>query len=358
MRYGPDEGIARAIQNAGNSFAMATLNRGVAYRFTATDTRDVKSVYLNWSSISAPGTVTLRIETIDATTGKPSGSLYDSNATKAFTPTSGWQNVAFDSLPTTGLTAGTEYAVVLLTTTGGTTMNILCSQNTTSYRYFPVAVMTATDGTTRSNFALAFGVPVGTIVFEDDVEEHVGWAPYASFGGSAVFGTLGVGMKVVVPANLTLSVIGVEWCYMQINGTPAGDLRIRIFDSSDSQLSNASATIDKDSILSGAGARLRIRFPAAVTMAAGTYRIVFDSASSANSSNCWSIYTVVYRAAALAPSNFCYTSTSDITAGTISWTNTTNEVPPLGLVLGDMTASGGGGSGLLTHPGMTGGIRG
>lgn len=103
--FGPVANSAAAAMAASGvvSYAMPTLNNGFSGRFMAYDTRDIKSVYVNFSSVSAPGTVELRIETIDNTTGKPSGTLYDANATKSFTPAAGWNTVTFDTLPTTGL---------------------------------------------------------------------------------------------------------------------------------------------------------------------------------------------------------------------------------------------------------------
>ncbi len=350
-KYGIDQILAnQALAGGTSTVAMAALNSGWCARFIAEDTRDIASVYFNWSSVASAGTVTLRIETIDATTGKPSGSLYDANASLAFTPVAGWQLCTFASLPTTGLTAGTEYAIVLLTTTGGTTQTLRSSISGSANSRYPAIVLTAADGTTRSNFAeVAGSVPICSVVYEDSVEELMAFCQFTTTTAYNAFGTAATGLKFVVPSGLTLSVAGVEIAILVRTGTPAGDLRLRIFNSSDSAVAGTTVTVDKDSLLNVNNRRTYFPFVAPVSLAAGTYRVVFDSASSANSSNCWTIRSMVARASSLVPAEFAQTSTADVTAGTISWTDTAAEQAMINLILDDVT---GGSSGGVTVPTM------
>src|SRR3990167_9425509 len=104
-----------------NTYAMAGLNVGFCARFPALNTLDITAIKIYWNAVTTPGTVEARIETMDAATGKPTGSLYDAAATKSFTPAVGLQTVTFDTPPSTGLTEGNMYGVVLLTTVAGTT---------------------------------------------------------------------------------------------------------------------------------------------------------------------------------------------------------------------------------------------
>lgn len=329
MAFGADV-VVRGMANAGgvSSFDMSALNKGWCARFTAPDTRDVASVYVNWSAVTAGGTVQVRIETIDATTGKPTGTLYDASASLSFTPVAGWQILTFASLPTTGLTAGTEYGVVLLTTTGGTNHALRShTAGATPGGAYPTDTLTATDGTTRSNFAESGGaVPVCTLVMEDSVEEILAMHPFATLTNYNLATTAAAGMKFVVPTGLTFSVLGVDVGSLAKVGTPAGDLRGRILNSSDAAVSGTTITVDKDSLITGVqGRRLFLPFVAPVSLSAGTYRLVFDSSGSANTSNCWRVFGAVARAAGNVPSSFIATNTSDVTAGTISWTDTATE---------------------------------
>lgn len=335
----PFDFVVTSAANAGGfptTVTMATLNNGYFARFMATDTRDIASVYIKWSAVTAAGTVQVRIETIDATTGKPSGSLYDASAAVSVTPTLGWQICTFASLPTAGLVAGTEYAVVVLTTVGGTTQTIAAYYTTST---LPGVVGSASDGTTRSNFAeLGSGSawPILSFVMEDSVEESLGCCPYGTSDITKnLFGTVGSGSKITVPTGMTFSVVGIDIGSITRVGTPAGDLRLRIF-SGNSAVTGTTVTVDKDSLANVNNKRIRVPF-AAVSLASGTYRIIADSASSANSSNCWRINTATARTASLVPSSSVATSTSDVTAGTITWADVTTDVSPVALVLDDIT---------------------
>lgn len=350
LNWGPDE-ASRIIATAGfTSFAMASLNTGWCTRFIAPDTRDVKSVNVNWATVATPGTVQVRIETIDATSGKPTGSLYDANAVLSFTPSAGWQTLTFASLPTTGLTAGTAYGVVLLTTVGGTTQTL---RSHSPGAVCPTSVLTAADGTTRTNFADVSGQPILSLIMEDDVEESVACCPFAIQSHYKIFGTQAAGMKFVVPANLTISVDAVEIGAIDKVGTPAGDLRVRIFNSSDAAVAGTTVTIDKDYLgLLSLARRARIPLLTPVSLTGGTYRVVLDSASSANSSNCWQLEASTGRSAAMVPSGWIATSTADVTAGTITWTDTNTDLPSIVLRLDNIpdVSAGGGGAPIIGSP--------
>lgn len=326
---------ALAANTAASTVVMSTLNNGWAGRFTAPDSRNIKSVWVNWSAVTAAGTVQLRIETVDTTTGKPTGTLYDINAVKSFTPVAGWQNVVFDTAPTTGLTAGTEFAVVLLTTAGGTTMTLRSHAGGSG---LPSAALIATDGTTRSNFAEVAGSnsPILTFVMDDNKEEFFACSPWAAVNNNNIFGTNAVAMKFTIPTGVNVLAAGIDSLMSRV-GTPAGDLRVRILDSSNTLVAGTSGTISRNSLTNVNGRRLRPSFPAVVTIAPGTYRIAFDSASSANSSNCWRLNSAVARASSNNPSGFSLSTTSDVTATPIVWTDTATELICAGLVVDDIT---------------------
>lgn len=348
-KLGPDHALDRIAISGVSSYAMASLNAGWCARFQATQTQDVISVRINWATVSAPGEITLRIETIDATTGKPTGTLYDANATIAFVPSAGWQTVTFASPPTTGLTVGTQYGVVMLTTTGGTTMTARGYTGADAYTSaYPIAVLTAADGTTRSNFAEVTGsVPICSLVMEDASEDPMGMCPYATSTTNNIFGTNAYALKAVTVG--TVSAAGIE-ARISATGTPAGDLRVRIFDSGDNVVSNSTVTMDKDSLISGvaSGRQIRAMFGGLASLAAGTYRVVFDSQSSANSSNCWRLISVIPASTGVDPSGYVLSSTTDVTAGPITWTDSaTAEQAPVRIIVDDITTSGSGSANLF-----------
>ena len=357
--WGGSRDIHTGVNNEFTTRAMAALNTGWCGRFIATQAKDIKSVRLRWTTVSAPGEVTLRIETIDMTTGKPTGTLYDANAViTGIVPAAGIQTYTFTTLPTTNLTAGSMYGVVLLTTTAGTTQTFTYA-NGSAFSAYPGAVLLATDGTTRANFVEENNsYPVLSFILDDDTEDFMGNTPYYSFGTNNIFTTNAAAAKIVVPTNVTLNIVGVAAIFTK-NGTPVGDLRLRILDSSDVLVTNSTVTADVDLIANINARWTRFMFTVVVALAPGTYRVNFDSASSANSGNSWALRSGSILNAAAAPSGNILSTTADVTAVPIVWTDdTTGQGPAVELLVDTLTATGGGGGGLLTNPGLGGGFRG
>lgn len=337
--------LAILASSGATTYAMAALNTGFCVRFTATSTNDIKSARIFWSSVSAPGTngITLRIETIDKATGKPSGTLYDANATITFTAASGIQTYTFATTPTTGLVVGDEYAIVLLTVVAGTTQTLGAYSSSAFLSTYPTIVLTAADGTTRTNFAeVASSIPMLSLIDDLDIEIPEAFLPFQTTTGTVqyVFSTTNfVAQKFII--NSTQNIAGVA-CMLIRTGTPAGDLRIRIFDSSNNVISGTTVTIDKDSLLNVTNRRIIIIFPAVVALIADTYRIVFDSSGSANSSNAFGLRPCSFLNSACV--NPWRLSTSSDAA---SWTDSTTAQVAVWLLLDNFVAGGGGGGKLI-----------
>mgnify|MGYP001573483013 CR=1 FL=1 len=328
--------------NALATFAMAGLNSGICLRFVATEAKDIASVKVVWSAVSAPGQVTVRIETIDMTTGKCTGTLYDANAVAtAVVPTVDVQTITLGAA-TTNLTAGTTYGVMILTTTGGTTQTIRYMSDVSGSIY-PNAVLTAADGTTRANLAeQAAGLPIMSFVMDDATETTMGNSPYWSRDNSSQINALkAAAVKMVIPANTTFTTSGVDAIFAR-NGTPAGDLRLRVMDASDNVVANTTVTADLDLMTATANRYTRFMFPASVDLVGGTYRLVWDCASCANDANDWALYGAQITSTGVAPSGFKISTTADRTAVPIVWSdNATGLGPPVRLIVDNVTASAG-----------------
>lgn len=326
------------------TFAMATLNKGWCARFRSNTTKDIKAVKIAWTSVASAGAVLVRIETIDMTTGKPTGTLYDAAAAKTVTPTAGWQTVTFDTLPTTGLTSGAWYGVVVLTTTGGTTQT-LASNFTNQGIGFWHHSLTATDGTSRTNFTEdddnAYArTPIVTFVLDDDTEETFGCAPsYVEDTNRHIYGAnYMAGVKFTVPFDCVVQ--GVQWHnVIDHDSSGFGDLRVRILDTSNVQITNATCTLDASMSYHIKGKRGSAWFDADVTLPAGTYRIVFDSASSPGLSEDWWLKSLAVPSAFVSTlMQPTYTSN-----GGTAWTEA-NAYAPIWLILDTVTESSAGGS--------------
>lgn len=328
--------IANFIDNSATTLTFTAANTGWCARFMATDTRDVLSVGVNFSAATTPGTATLRIETVDGTTGKPTGTLYDAAATKQFTPAVGWNVVTFDTPPSTGMTAGTMYAAVLLKDDAGTTCT-LRARIGESEGGLPSSCLTASDGSTRSNFAeVSQAQPICYFAMEGGAIESLGCCPGATVGSFLLSGSTKVGaLKVVLPTQVVVR--GIRFCGnagIARGGTPPNDLRVRILDSSHTAVANTTVTIDKDYLTGVTGRGLYIPLPS-VTLPAGTYRVAFDS-SGGDGSNYFSLNYLVLADNSLQSSAFAYSESTDSGA---NFTDYDTRQLPLGLELDSISAS-------------------
>jgi hypothetical protein len=332
---------AMANGNLATTFAMASLNSGWCAVHKARTTDDVISVYVNFSAITAAGTIQARIETIDESTMKPTSTLYDANAVKSFTPTTGWNTITFDTPPSTGRTVGNFYGLVLLTTTGGTTMTL---RSVWSQGVAPTLALTAADGTTRANFAIvATAAPIAVLGLEGGFEDSEGMVPFAAATTAfQVYGTRAQGVKLTINSPIIFNYY--ELAVMSVTGTPTG-VQFKTFDGS-SAVSGTNVSLPAAAAWTGAASRpIRCYLPAPVTLAAGTYRIVtYQSDTSTASGNRFNMFGAAARSNATVPDDFITTNTTDVTAGTITWTDDDTAVPLIGIGLDDTAVASGSGN--------------
>ena len=354
-RIGPNTPlILNVINNVGLiTQAMAATTACFAARFQARAAKKPKTIVLRWGTITAGGTVQLGIETIDAATGKPNASrtLYDANATYdiagATNLAAGIKTYTFASLPTSNVTVGTCYAVTLRTSVAGTTHTLYSHIANNLHSAYPAVVLTSTDGGTTWT-ELVGSIPGIVIIWDDDTCDEIGFTPYGgTITSGNIFSTTVAGQAITT--NNANSICGVD-TEARIVGTPDGDLTCTVYDSGGSAVSGATVTVDKDT-LPGTTSRLcKFLFPSSVNFAAGTYRVIFSSPSSVNSSNCWRLNGVTFYHSAAVPASYRFCTASDGSA------DSTTQIAPVALLIDSQTAGGSGG--MVVHPGMTGGLNG
>lgn len=340
--YGPgaDSLIENIVLNAGpNTYAMAALNAGCAMRFRSdTSSRKIYGFKISWGTITAAGTVTARIETIDATTGKPTGTLYDANASIAFTPVAGAQSLTFATAPTTNLTAGQTYALVLITTAAGTAHTLNSHTNTGG---LPAILQTAADATVRSNLAnVSPSVPICSFVLDDASESCFDAFPYTGLSNTQIYG-VDLAWAAKFTTNVSMSVAGVLLNHPFQIGSP-GDLRIRILDTGNTAVSGTTITLDKDYVAGMTSRTFRVKFDSPITLTAGTYRLVCDQNGGGDSSNYYSMRGVTTLAANVLPTSF-RVSTSTNMSTTFTWTDSTTVLAAACLWIDGIPSQGGGG---------------
>lgn len=339
------EAGTEALAGTVTTYAAAALDKGWDARFVANSTADVLAVTMNWVAVTAAGTVDIRVETDDGA-GKPSGTLYDANAhLDAQVPAAGVKTYTFVTPPATGLTIGTLYHVLLITATAGTTMTMTSHLAPASPTSTPTTVLTTATAVTRNTFTDVGGVTPSLILTRSGPTTEsfeLLFSPFTGNSDSLIYLTNAAAAKIVTVG--TVSVWGYAIDYIGLVGAPAGNLRIRLFDSSDAVVAGSTVTIDKDVVVSTRGMRVPIGTPISVT--AGTYRIVLDSAVSADSTHCYFMRSVTAMDAAAIP-NATRDTTTDITATPPTWTPTTTSQATLGLLINT-----------ITTPAATGGVIG
>ncbi len=328
-------GLQAGTAAASYTFNTATTNAGWAARFIAENSLDIWSVWINWATVTTPGTFTVRIETDQP--GYPSGALYSANAAiTTVTPTANWQQVTFASHPTGGLTIGTTYYVVLIIDAGAGTMTLRSSlaQNNS-----PGLLLTTNSASTRSSFAESAVTPIFSLGMSDGSDYcplHA--TPWATVNNTAaqIFGTNAYGMAFTVDNPTTI--IGAYLNSVQRAGTPTGNLRGQIFDSTGVLVSGLTCTANLSDITAINNRRCTLPFPATV-LQAGTYWLLFDQTDHASTSgNRFTLNTMVARIAGFNASGFTLAKTTDITASPVSITDPSSglEQPDCGVVLGDV----------------------
>lgn len=331
-----------------NTIGIPALNNSACFRFTATQTLPIVAVRVRWPNVTTPGAVTLRIETIDVTTGKPSGTLWDANAQlTGIVPATGVTGIlyTFAAAPTTPLVIGTEYAVFFITTTAGTTMNLGSgSPNNDLTPFYPYNCLSAADGTTRTNLTeIVRAPPMVAFTLSDASINAMGCYTFTNLASINVFGNRAAGIQIAVPSGAVLSVIGIRGLHARV-GVPAGDVRVRVLDSSNNLVAGATTVIDKDSMTGSSNRRWMALFAAPVSIPAGTYRIVEDSGASVDAANCWTVAQAQHMVTALRATDYVSISTLDLTATPIVWTENTLAVSAFQLILNGLSGAGGGGS--------------
>lgn len=155
-----------------------------------------------------------------------------------------------------------------------------------------------------------------------------------------------IGNRIVLDFPITLRGF---WGYINLSG----DAEYRIYNSSDTEV--ASIAMDSNIRISNARNLHRIILASDVALAAGTYRVVLAPTTTTsvimhgqNVHNAASMDT-------LSMGQDCY-ATARADAG--SFTDTTTRRYLIGLLANAFDDGAGGGGGLITHPGMTGGMRG
>jgi len=275
---------------------------------------------------------------------------------------------------TTTLTAGTRYWIVFKNTSAapatdyptlrhGSSSTLTTFSNSSSAKWGWAKNSTTDSGATWPSSSVG---TAGLFIGYSD-GSYDGLAVSDISGGAA--GTGGVyanresGVVFTTPANAKLNVRGISF-FVAYAGTPTGSVRYRLYEGT--TLLATTSTMGLANLTSGSWNALY--FSSTQTLSPSTvYRAVLSETSQSDSStNFYRVYEYTIKndanAKAVLPfgGTLKQTYTADATANPPVFTDVDTKIVPFALILdtdGEFAASGGGG-GLLTHPGMTGGMRG
>lgn len=251
--------------------------------------------------------------------------------------------------------ASSRYVTVLygLAYTSGQFSNMRHETNGLGYKYYNASTW-GSPSLCVAGARLEFSSPA---IYLGNVLSSIGFTQYA-------YGTNAHGAILTTPANAKLRVRGIM-AYLRKSGSPTYNIvgKLRVGDAS----ATSSISVPTANLTAGAHGWQRFMFSSAVELNASTsIRIYIRGDGGTGTSDAVSVYHQTIHnslaSANLVPFNGTmkqtYTTNDDGTPP--SWTEVNYNIPMMGLILdGDQefgTISGG--SGLIVHPGMSGGMRG
>jgi hypothetical protein len=335
--------------NSGNAAFQAIVLDAAGERATlvihAPATGNITEVGFRCNGLSSSGDVDVRIETVDATNGQPSGTLWGTNTNGTVTVNAAGTWFTATLTASASVTKGEVIAVVITNTTGNYQLSAVAPS---IYGFgFPYGATFLgsvwTKGTNIIAAALNYG---GTYPWIPGVRPYSGLNTpnYNNASSPAERGlkfTLGMSVRAI-------------GCYLYADIDAAAE--IRLYDSGTNLVANGTIVLDSDIRGQTTPGSNEYLFPAPITLSASAdYRLVLAPTSVSN------VGLADYDVAAAAilsgqpgGGNFVYTSRP--AAG--SWTDSTTKRPlSMGLII-DQIDIGSGGGGMIVHPGMAGGLRG
>lgn len=333
-------------------------------RSPVTDT--LTTIYFRTLTVTTGCTVTVRVET--TTNGRPSGTLFGTNTEATVVIADGddnaWKTATLTAAAS--LAMGDEFAIIIVVDTSGATPNLQlalgCGSITNFVGLYPAVLQDTGAGTWANPAALPwewicqFGT-AGVIPMEGMIPTSGGGTITAFNSGSA---DDEFALRFQIP--YACRVIGIR--AVICNVAAAGDFTASLWPASSTTDGDAlgQRAIDGDAMPSTtADGYVDAMFDAPVTLATGTTYYAGIRADTANSVSIAELSTATVSNAMLAfpgASAQTYRSRRAWTAGSAgAWSDTTANLPLIYLII-DQLDNGAGGGGLLTHPGMSGGMRG
>lgn len=328
------------VSTAPNTFTTATLSASghyVAYVFSAKEDMTISHIGFRAGTVANSPTVEVRVETVDTTTGLPTGTLWatNTNATSA--------TVTSNSNPLTALTASasiTKGQVVCIKLVWVVATSTVIIQHTVGpgisavQSSLPYAVLNTGTPTRTALGSAVYAIALGSS--STTFYNVTGLVPFSAITNSSFNNTTAAkrGLRFTVPFKCRI--VGIRW----YNTNATGDYNIAIYDDTTGtavEVGSSSTAFSGNHNVNSSTAVITAFFDNAVTPTVGaTYRAAIEPSSATNVNiSTFTLPTVNYRGAS--PSGTTAHYTTFVTGG---WTDTATDQVPLMDILIDQLDDG------------------
>jgi hypothetical protein len=310
----------------------------VAFVFSCPKTVTVDSVFFRVNAASQGCTATVRIETVDAATGVPSGNLPDANATTTVNITNGAANYEVTFPGTFTLTNGTLYAIYIGAPTSVTTpigINFATFADDGGNIGMPYAIDYDTSADYKDSLAPCFGLGLsgGSALFIKKLWP-ISAAATETFSSTSTPDIIGNKITIKAP----MRVCG-AWAWVDLDEAAT----IRLYNTDGSGILG-SAQAYKNVPANIAQYINIFQFSGSVELPAGDYYLAAEATTITGIGiGAITFSNARWRSASpMGGADFCYTSCTSPPTGVGSWTNTTTKQAFIGLIIDGIEAGGGG----------------
>jgi hypothetical protein len=324
--------------------------------FRARTAMTISHVGYRTSTVAGSPTVEIRIETVNATTGLPTGDLWNSsganntNVTSATLSSNTWY---LDALTGSASISAGDYVAVLFKYASGTSVQIARANNWTFNAFASSSFynVTNTGGSGAKASGQTWCVALGSSSTSFyDLTAGGAFLPLSAINArtASTSTNTAVGIKFQIPFKGRC----IGWRHI----APAnwGDIQFGLYDSSKAELSSSSTSLDMDMNAQLAGQGVVYFFDNAVTLDAATtyYFLIYPQTTTTTGVYTANCNTTDYRSAMPGGTNWHYVTQA---SGGGSWTETaTTEFPLIDLVFDRLDDGAGGGGGSPFGGGITG----
>lgn len=332
-----------------SAISMSANNSKIGWVFRAPRTGNLAAVGWRTTAVSVGGTIDLRLETVDDTTGSPSGTLVDTNTNVSLAITTGEANTLITSTLTAAaaVTAGDVIAWVP-TNPGASPANLSAAGLTLPGGNCNFPYLLQHNGTSWTKISTA--VPLLMVQYDDGIWYPVtGALPPATPVNTTAFSTSSTpdvrGLRFQLP--VAVRVTG-AWVSMDLDG----DCAVRLVSTAYNQGAGtgilATATLDANVRGPNSATIYYVTFDTPVDLAASTYyRLIVEPTTTTNLSVYdASVASAAQLAAFAGGADFHLTTAKDPT-GDGDWTNYNSGTfrnPYMGVLFDAVDVGGGGGS--------------